>query len=112
VGRQRALQMILTGRPVSSVEAESWGLVDRVVVTGVDNPEKANAQVLDEARQLAVEILRGGPVAVGQALRAVRGWEDGGVSEAEGYEVVLGTEDRLAALKAFREKGVAKYKGF
>jgi enoyl-CoA hydratase/carnithine racemase len=94
---------------MSAVEAEAIGLCDRMVMAG--SPEQARQVVLKEAVELATEILRGGPVAVNQALMAVRGWQDGGVSEAEGYDVVLGTEDRLAALKAFREKGVARYRG-
>ena len=101
--------MVLTGRPVSAVEAEAWGLCDRMVMAG--SPEQARVNVLKEAVVLATEILKGGPVAVNQALKAVKGWQDGGVSEADGYEVVLNTEDRLSALKAFREKGVAKYRG-
>jgi methylglutaconyl-CoA hydratase len=110
VGRQRALQLILTGRPVSAVESEAIGLVDRMVMAG--SAEQARSNVLSASVDMAREILRGGPVAVNQALKAIRGWQDGGVSEAEGYEVVLKTEDRLAALRAFREKGVAKFGGF
>jgi enoyl-CoA hydratase len=34
VGQGRALDMILTGRPVGAAEALSWGLADRVVPTG------------------------------------------------------------------------------
>jgi enoyl-CoA hydratase len=34
VGQGRALDMILTGRPVPAAEALSWGLADRVVPTG------------------------------------------------------------------------------
>lgn len=94
---------------MSAVEAEAWGLCDRMVMAG--SPEQARQVVLREAVEMATEILKGGPVAVNQALKAVKGWQDGGVSEAEGYEVVLGTEDRLSALRAFREKGIAKYKG-
>ena len=31
VGRKRALEMLLTGRPVDAATAESWGLINRVV---------------------------------------------------------------------------------
>lgn len=49
VGMGRALDMILTGRPVSAREALSWGLVDRVVPDGT-----ARAA----AESLAAEIAR------------------------------------------------------
>src|SRR5829696_1966746 len=34
IGQSRALDMILTGRPVGAAEALSWGLADRVVPSG------------------------------------------------------------------------------
>jgi methylglutaconyl-CoA hydratase len=108
IGRQRALQLIMTGRALSAIEAEAIGLVDRIVLS---DPESASEAALKGARAMAEEILRGGPVAVNMALKAVMGWKDGGKSEAEGYELTLQTEDRLAALRAFKEKGTAKYTG-
>lgn len=101
--------MVLTGRAISAHEAEQMGLCDRMVMAG--GVEQAREGVLKEARELAEEILRGGPVAIGQGLKAVRGFGDHGKTEEEAYEIVLQTEDRLAALKAFREKGIAKYQG-
>jgi methylglutaconyl-CoA hydratase len=109
IGRQRAMYMVLTGRAISAHEAEQMGLCDRMIMAG--GVEQAREGVLQEAKGLAEEILRGGPVAIGQALKAVRGFQDHGISEEKGYEVTLQTEDRLAALKAFREKGIAKYQG-
>lgn len=47
VGHGRAMDMILTGRPVSASEALSWGLVSRVVPDGA---------ALQEAQRLAAEI--------------------------------------------------------
>lgn len=47
VGQGRALDMILTGRPVSAAEALSWGLADRVVADG---------SALVEAQALAAQI--------------------------------------------------------
>jgi enoyl-CoA hydratase len=38
VGQGRALDMILTGRPVGATEALSWGLADRVVPVGTARP--------------------------------------------------------------------------
>ncbi|MBO9710495.1 MAG: crotonase/enoyl-CoA hydratase family protein [Caulobacter sp.] len=47
VGQGRALDMILTGRPVAAAEALSWGLADRVVPAG---------QALEAAQGLARDI--------------------------------------------------------
>lgn len=47
IGQGRALDMILTGRPVDAEEALRWGLADRVVADG---------QTLDAAVELATDI--------------------------------------------------------
>jgi enoyl-CoA hydratase len=47
IGLSRALDMILTGRPVGADEALSWGLANRVVPDGTSR---------DEAEKLALEI--------------------------------------------------------
>ncbi len=49
VGQGRALDMILTGRPVSAEEALAWGLADRLVPAGA---------ALATARALAADIAR------------------------------------------------------
>ena len=49
VGASRAMDMILTGRPVAAAEALSWGLANRVVPRG---------KAREEAEALAAEIAR------------------------------------------------------
>jgi enoyl-CoA hydratase len=49
VGASRAMDMILTGRPVAAAEALGWGLANRVVPRG---------KARDEAEALAAEIAR------------------------------------------------------
>ncbi len=49
IGQGRALDMILTGRPVAAAEALAWGLADRVVPTGT---------ALAAAQALAADIAR------------------------------------------------------
>ncbi|KIW40416.1 uncharacterized protein PV06_07618 [Exophiala oligosperma] len=129
VGPNRARDLILTGRRVSGEEAYFLGLCNRLVqvepredattssstatTTTTQEGESglARKMVLDASLDLARQICEGGPIAVTQAMRAIDGWTRGEASENEAYEVVLATEDRLEALKAFGEKRKPVFKG-
>ncbi|KAL6253028.1 hypothetical protein RBB50_000748 [Rhinocladiella similis] len=114
VGPNRARDLILTGRRVGGREAYFLGLCNRLVEVGPDADEAglARKRVLDASIDLANQICEGAPVAVAQAMRAIDGWTRGDdVSENEAYEVVLATEDRLEALKAFGEKRKPVFQG-
>lgn len=63
VGQQRALEMVLTGRPLSAEEAQAWGLVTMVV---------DDAELEAEAEALSTRIAALPPFAAGQARRLVR----------------------------------------
>ena len=106
--------MILTGRRVGGPEAYFMGLCDRLVeVSAEENEEvgKARSKVLDVSLRLARDLCEGGPIALIQALKAVNGCQRGEEAENEAYDVVLKTEDRLEALKAFAEKRRPAFKG-
>jgi len=114
IGVNRARDLILTGRRVSGAEAYFLGLCNRLVeITPEDSKEedKARQKVLDASVQLANDICEGGPIALTQAMRAVNGWQRGEAAENEAYDVILKTEDRLEALKAFAEKRKPAFKG-
>jgi methylglutaconyl-CoA hydratase len=114
IGVNRARDLILTGRRVTGAEGYFLGLCDRLVeITAEDAVEEGEARqkVLDASVKLTNDICEGGPIALTQALRAVNGWQRGEVSENEAYEVILKTEDRLEALKAFAEKRNPAFKG-
>jgi enoyl-CoA hydratase len=67
IGQSRALDMILTGRPVGAQEALAWGLANRVVPRG---------RARDEAQRLAREIARFPQVCLrADRLSAVRQWD-------------------------------------
>lgn len=68
-------------------------------------------KVLEQAVQMATDICEGGPVAIRAAMQAVNGWEQGERSENAAYEMVIPTEDRTEALKAFGEKRKPVFKG-
>jgi enoyl-CoA hydratase/carnithine racemase len=48
IGRKRALEMLLTGKPISAQTAADWGLVNRVVP-----PDQLEAAALELAGQVA-----------------------------------------------------------
>jgi enoyl-CoA hydratase/carnithine racemase len=48
IGRKRAMEMLLTGKPIGAQTALEWGLVNRVVA-----PERLHAETLALAREIA-----------------------------------------------------------
>jgi enoyl-CoA hydratase/carnithine racemase len=57
--RAVANRLALTGRPIGAVEAERWGLVNRVV---------GRSESVKAARELAAEIVRAAPASVRHTL--------------------------------------------
>lgn len=107
IGPYRAMEMILTGEPISAAEAHRFGLVNRVV---------ADEQVLEEAAALATLISERPPVAVRLARKAVRyGLErtllEGMEMERRSYRLLYDTEDQKEGMQAFLEKRKPKFKG-
>ncbi|KAG5492460.1 hypothetical protein JKF63_01038 [Porcisia hertigi] len=107
LGVSRALEMILTAEQVSAQRALELGLVNRVVPA---------SSALEASLDLALRISRNGPLGVCAAKKAVRfsvgkTRAEAMQMEAEQYEVVLATEDRLEGLKAFAEHRLPVYKG-
>jgi enoyl-CoA hydratase len=107
VGSARAMEMILTGEPISAQEALAAGLVNRVV---------ADDKVLDQSKALANMIAARPPVAVRMARKAVRfGYErtmaEGFEIERRNYRLLYDTEDQKEGMAAFLEKREPKFKG-
>jgi enoyl-CoA hydratase/carnithine racemase len=100
VGKNRAKELIFTGKRISAREALDWGIVSKIVPTD---------QVENAVEQLAKEICANAPVAVRQAKRAVDlgGEVDLGTGleiEIECYNFNLATEDRQEGIRACNEK--------
>jgi enoyl-CoA hydratase len=100
VGKGRALEMILTGAPVSAAQAFAMGLVNRVVPA---------AELMTDAREWAHELADRAPVAVRLAIDAVNKGLEMAFGEACAYEATLfgltaATEDMREGTRAFLEK--------
>jgi enoyl-CoA hydratase len=100
VGEGRALEMILTGDPISAARAQEIGLVN-----GVFAPD----ELLDKVRAIATRIVSRGPTATALAKEAVyRGGQmsmaDGLALEADLFGVISSTDEMREGLRAFLDK--------
>jgi enoyl-CoA hydratase len=107
IGPYRAMEMILTGEPLSAREAYAHGLINRLVP-----PERC----LEEAQELALQIAARPPLAVRLAREALRyGVEttlrDGMEVERRNFVLLFSTEDQREGMKAFLEKRSPRFKG-
>jgi enoyl-CoA hydratase/carnithine racemase len=107
IGKQRAMEYVLTGRRWDAQTAESWGLVNRVV--------KKKAW-LDEAIALARLVAERPPLAARLAKRAVltaqeTSLADGLVAERELFDRAMASEDRVEGMNAFLEKREPRFQG-
>ena len=103
----RAMEMILTGDPITADEAYQLGLVNRVV---------PGDKLMDEARALADTLLTRGPLALRAAKRAILEGASLPFNEAMSLELqlfnsVMRTEDAVEGPRAFAEKRSSNYKG-
>jgi enoyl-CoA hydratase/carnithine racemase len=107
VGERRAKELILSGLPFTAVEAETWGLVNRVI-----EPSDLPETTLAIARRIAAN----GPIAVRQAKQAIhRGLQmslwDGLAFEIEAYNRLVPTQDRREGVLAFNERRTPVFRG-
>ncbi len=107
LGKQRAMELVLTGRRFDAEEARAWGLVNKVV---------ADEAWLDESMALARDVSEQPPIASRLAKQAVIAAEETALSaglenERRLYELAMATEDRVEGMKAFLEKREPKFEG-
>lgn len=107
IGPSNAVLWITTARLFGAQEACKQGAVNYVV---------AETELMEKAKDIAVEICKNGPVAVRQAKRAIlasleKGLQGGLEVEWDCYNETIPTRDRLEGLKAFKEKREPKYLG-
>ncbi|HEX6311226.1 MAG TPA: enoyl-CoA hydratase/isomerase family protein [Acidimicrobiia bacterium] len=110
IGRERAAELIFTGRFLDAGEAVAWGLANRVV------PDDA---LLATGLELARQVAEKSPLAVANAKQVLQTvWADGG-PESEGLALeretnsvyCLTSEDAPEGLRAFQEKRRPRFTG-
>jgi len=107
VGKGRAMEIMLTGTPISATQAERIGLVNRVVPL---------ADVVAEAKTLAQQLAKNAPIAMRYIITAInKGLEmpfaEGCVFEATLFGLVASTDDMREGTTAFLEKRKPAFKG-
>ena len=107
VGRGRALEMMLTGAPVTAEEAWRIGLVNRVV-----EPDALAAEALGLATAIAAQA----PEAVRRIIDVVNhgldvSMADATALEATAFGLVWATDDAREGTTAFLEKRKARFTG-
>jgi enoyl-CoA hydratase/carnithine racemase len=97
LGPGRAADVVLTGRRIAALEAQSLGLVDRLAPAG---------SAREAAMEIATQIAGNSPIATRAAKRAMRdGW-------SLDYQAAMDVEDtawRTAAFSADRREGIAAF---
>jgi enoyl-CoA hydratase/carnithine racemase len=106
VGQALAMDVILTGRQLSAAEAQSAGLVARVL---------APDQLLPQALEAATRIADRPALAIRAAKEAVRRAEDTGLSDGLALErrlfhALFATDDQKEGMAAFLEKRPASFR--
>jgi enoyl-CoA hydratase len=107
VGKGKAMELILTGTPITAVEAARIGLVNRVLPAST---------LMDDARELAVQLAARAPIAVRYILSAINDGLEMPFAEACMFEATLfgliaSTDDMREGTRAFLEKRKPQFTG-
>jgi enoyl-CoA hydratase/carnithine racemase len=107
LGKQRAMEYVLTGRSFTAATARDWGLVNHLAKEGT---------LLEDALALAEAVAASPPIAARLAKQAVLAADESGLAagmEAERrmFELAMATEDRVEGMRAFIEKRDPEFKG-
>jgi enoyl-CoA hydratase/carnithine racemase len=107
LGKQRAMELVLTGRRIDAAEAQRLGIVNRVA------PKDG---WLDSALELAGVVAQRPPLAVRFAKQAVLAADEtplgaGLEQERRLFELAMATEDRVEGMTAFVEKRPPEFRG-
>lgn len=107
IGKNKAKEMIFTGKMITAQEALALGMVNKIVT-----PETLMDEVMKTAKTIATK----GRVSLRQAKYAVNAAQDvdiatGCAIEIEAFAICLASEDSKEGTKAFLEKRKAQFNG-
>ena len=107
MGKQLAMELVLTGRRIDAREAHRLGIVNQVT---------SKKEWLEKAIELAEVVARRPPLAIRLAKQAVQAADEMSLSagldhERRLYELAMATEDRVEGMTAFIEKRRPEFKG-
>ena len=107
MGKQRAMELVLTGRRIAAEEAHRLGIVNQVAPAG---------EWLERAVELAEVVARRPPLAVRLGKQAVLAAEEtpltaGIDQERRLFELAMATDDRVEGMRAFLEKRKPDFRG-
>lgn len=107
IGKSRAMEMILTGEPISAADAQRAGLVAQVV------PDEV---VVEDALALAARIATKSPIALRLAKESVNNAYEMSLTDALAHErrlfyLLFATEDQKEGMAAFLEKRAPDFTG-
>jgi enoyl-CoA hydratase/carnithine racemase len=107
LGKQRAMELVLTGRRISAHDAYSAGLINQVA---------KKKEWMAKAIEVAQVIARRPPIATRLAKQAVLAADEtplgaGLDHERRLFEIAMATEDRVEGMTAFIEKRKPDFKG-
>ncbi|HEV3229823.1 MAG TPA: enoyl-CoA hydratase-related protein [Solirubrobacteraceae bacterium] len=104
VGEAKALEMNLTGEPISAEDAYEFGLVNRVV---------PDHELVDTALAWARKLGGQAPLAVREikSVSAQGDLDEGIEAEKQGFATVFGSEDAREGIGAFLQKRTPRFRG-
>jgi enoyl-CoA hydratase/carnithine racemase len=107
IGKQRAMELVLTGRRIDAAEAERLGIVNKVAPAG---------EWLEAALELAAVVAARPPLAVRFGKQAVLAADETSLTagleqERRLFELAMATEDRVEGMNAFVEKRRPEFRG-
>jgi enoyl-CoA hydratase len=107
IGKNRAKELIFTGKMIPAAEAQSYGLVNRVC-----SPDKLMEEVLETAKAIAAK----GRVSLRSAKQAINRGADADLAtgcgiEIDAFALCFASEDAQEGTRAFLEKRKPDFKG-
>ena len=107
VGKSKALELMMTGAPMTAIEAEALGMINYVV--------KDQEALTEKSKALLHKIMAQAPLAVGMLIHCTNAvynpQEDGYQTEANSFAHCCKTEDLKEGIAALSEERTPAFKG-